>query len=80
MPASRARRARSGPASVSASTFTITMCLPCVQHASAWLIPAAGWPVASMTTSVAACAIAVIASSVTHVVPARAASSSEAAP
>ena len=52
MPASRARRASSGPASASASTLTITTCLPCAQHASAWRMPAAGLPVASMTISI----------------------------
>ncbi len=76
MPASRARRASSGPASASASTFTITTCFFSRQQASAWAMPAAGCPVASITTSVAWCAIAASASSVTHVVPALAASSS----
>ena len=75
----RALRASSGPASASASTFTITMCLPCAQQASTCAMPAAGLPVASITTSVAGWAMAAIASSVTKVVPAFAASSSDCA-
>ena len=56
-PANRPRRPRapspasSGPASTSASTLTMTMCLPASIAARAWAMPAAGLPVASMTTS-----------------------------
>ena len=57
IPASRARFASNGPASASASTFTITMCLRCSQHASTWPMPAAGEPVASITMSTSGSAI-----------------------
>ena len=69
MPASAARRASSGPASASASTLTMTMCLRCAQASSAWRMPAAGLPVASMTMSSSGCAISASASSCTKVVP-----------
>ena len=80
MPASRALRASSGPASASASTLTITMCLPCRQHASTWAMPAAGEPVASITTSTASLAITAGVSSVRQVPPLRWASSRVFAP
>ena len=69
MPASAARCASNGPASASASTFTITMCLRCSQHASTCAMPAAGLPVASMITSIWRFLIKESASSVMCVVP-----------
>src|SRR5262249_19330223 len=53
----------------SASTLTITMCLPCLMALKAWRMPAAGTPVASTTTSISGQAISASASSVTCVVP-----------
>ena len=73
MPASRALRASSGPAKASASTLTMTMCLPWVQQASTWAIPAEGLPVASITISISGAAISAMASSQRWVLPWRAA-------
>ena len=69
MPASRARCASSGPASASASTLTMTTCLPWAQQASTWRMPAAGLPVASMTIAISGAAISASASSVMCVAP-----------
>ena len=77
MPASRARRASNGPASASASTLTITRCLPSSQHARTWAMPAAGLPVASMTISISGAAMRVSASSVTNVAQVAAAAANE---
>ena len=53
----------------SASTLTMTTCLPASMAASAWRVPAIGWPVASMTHSISSQASSASTSSVTKVVP-----------
>src|SRR5260221_2047474 len=55
-PASAALRASSGPQKASASTVTITTCLPCSNAASACSTAAIGLPVASITMSIPGCA------------------------
>src|SRR5262245_8388522 len=78
-PAAFALRASRGPASASASTLTITMCLPWAIALKAWRMPAAGTPVASTITSISGQAISASASSVTCVVPRASAFASEGA-
>ena len=76
-----ARRARllrqQRPGDASASTLTITMCLPCSMAARQSLMPVAGSPVASMITSMSGQVISAIASSVTNVLPVLSASPSD---
>ena len=79
MPASSARFLSSGPASASASTFTITMCLRCSQQASTCAMPMAGLPVASMMMSMCGDLISAMPSSMMAVLPCFAADSSEVA-
>ena len=79
MPASSARRFNSGPANASASTFTITMCLPCSQQANTWAIPIAGLPVESMMMSMCGDLISAMPSSMIAVLPFLAACSSDVA-
>ena len=79
MPASRARRASSGPASASASTLTITTCLPCAQQAST--CADAGRRIAGGVDDdldLRARRSRRAASSVTHVTPLRTASANDA--
>src|SRR5919197_1444090 len=54
-PAAAARCASSGPQNASASTFTITTCLPCSKAASACSTAGMGLPVASMMMSMSGC-------------------------
>ena len=58
----------------SASTLTITRCLPASIAFSAWRVPKSGCPVASMTHSISSQASIASTLSVTKVVPLRTAS------
>lgn len=80
MPASRARRASSGPARASAATLTMTMSLRYSQHSRVWEMPSAGSALASMTISTSASAMTCSASSQQKTLPLRAASWMLAAP
>src|SRR5690606_26473950 len=69
-----------GPHSASASTVTLTTCLPCANAARMWSTAATGLPVDSTSISMRRSATSACQSSVIHVVPSRIASSIEPAP
>jgi hypothetical protein len=71
----RRPRASSGPQNASASTVTLTTCLPCAKAARQWSTAAMGWPVHSTTMSIAGCRTSACQSSPTWVLPSRSAAS-----
>src|SRR3982751_6686496 len=68
-PASAALRASSGPQKASASTVTLTTCLPWAKASRQWSTAAIGWPGHSTTTSMAGCRTSACQSVPTCVMP-----------